>query len=670
MATTAPPGPENRLDSWKEIATYLKRGVRTVQRWERLSGLPVHRLELDRQSSVFAYKSELDAWWQSRRQTPEAGDEEISAASVPPTASRSRLPVWTTLIVVLTIGVALALTRWTPRRPRLAPLDPIPLTSDLGVEMQPAFSPDGNEVAYAWDGPTHTMWDIYVKMVGADSPLQLTKNSEVNQFPSWSPDGRSIAFIRFFRQLRKSQIIVMPPIGGQERIVSEGFYYGPLAWSPDNSWLVAAVSPWESHHGPSGLIAIDVNGGNSHLLTKPPRDNWSDLDPAMAPDGKSLVFTRDLASTSELYRIRLKPDFTPDGEPEQLTAHHRWTGMPAFTAGGGAVVYSSGIKDDIASLWLLPLSPAAGTPQLLFRSESSCYQPAVSRRHNRLAFAVGRIFRVDTWKLDLTPDFKPAGPPTRLISSTHTDYNAQYSPDGKRIAFHSTRSGASEIWASDADGANVVRLTSFNAPITGSPRWSPDGQWIAFDSNKEGQFEVYRMRSNGGTPEHLTHDPATDGVPSYSRDGRSIYFMSNRSGTNQVWKMDADGGHPRQITRNGGYVAFESFDGRWLFYSRADGDSPLYRMPVQGGEEAQVLPRVSQFGFSVTAKGVLFFGGEHSNGLDYLDLETGTVAPFFQPERLMTVGLSLSPDQRHLLFPQRESSGSDLMLVENFPDNP
>jgi hypothetical protein len=62
MATTAPAGPEERLDSWKEIAAYLKRGVRTVQRWERSNGLPVHRLELDRQGSVFAYKPELDAF--------------------------------------------------------------------------------------------------------------------------------------------------------------------------------------------------------------------------------------------------------------------------------------------------------------------------------------------------------------------------------------------------------------------------------------------------------------------------------------------------------------------------------------------------------------------------------------------------------------------------------
>jgi Tol biopolymer transport system component len=463
--------------------------------------------------------------------------------------------------------------------------------------------------------------------------------------------------------------LVIPPIGGQERLITEDANSGgPLAWTPDNRWIVTSWS--EKSQGPVGLVAIDTNTGELRHFTKPPKENWGDVDPAVAPDGSSMVFTRDLGSTSELYRLRLKPDFQPDGEPEPITANHRWTGMPAFAANGKAVVYSSGIKDDISSLWVLPLDPAVGQSRLLFRSTSSCYQPALSRRRNRLAFSVGRIFRVDTWRLDLTSDFKPAGQPVRLISSTHTDYNAQYSPDGKRIVFHSTRSGASEIWASDADGSNAVRLTNFSAPITGSPRWSPDGQWIVFDSNKEGQFEVYRMRANGGAPERLTHHSATDGVPSYSRDGRFIYFMSNRSGSNQVWKMGADGRNPRQITRHGGYLAFESYDRRWLFYSRADGDSPLYRVPVEGGEETQVLPRVNEFGFCVTPKGLLFSTGEHAAGIEFLNLETGKISAFFQPELQMTVGLNLSPDQRHLLFPQRESSGSDLMLVENFPENP
>src|SRR6195256_2453079 len=104
MPITAAPGPEDRLDSWKEIAAYLKRGVRTVQRWERSSGLPVHRLELDRQGSVFAYKPELDAWWESRRQTVPAIEEEVADGSRLQVGG-SRWVLWGAAAVLFFVGL-------------------------------------------------------------------------------------------------------------------------------------------------------------------------------------------------------------------------------------------------------------------------------------------------------------------------------------------------------------------------------------------------------------------------------------------------------------------------------------------------------------------------------------------------------------------------------------
>jgi WD40-like Beta Propeller Repeat len=172
MPITVPPGPDDRLDSWKEIAAHLKRGVRTVQRWERVGGLPVHRL--DPQGSVFAYKAELDAWWAGSQQTnaPAEGQERSSAAPSP----RFRWIGAATLSVVLVAVTGVAVARWVVvRSSDFKVLDPVPLTSDLGSESDPTFSPDGNQVAYAWDGPSQNQWDIYVKMVGSDSPVRLTK---------------------------------------------------------------------------------------------------------------------------------------------------------------------------------------------------------------------------------------------------------------------------------------------------------------------------------------------------------------------------------------------------------------------------------------------------------------------------------------------------------------
>ena len=80
--STAGPSPEDRLDSWKEIAAYLRREVRTVQRWEKSAGLPVHRLQIDKHGTVYAYKSELDAWYKDRQPTIERDVGHVSANEV------------------------------------------------------------------------------------------------------------------------------------------------------------------------------------------------------------------------------------------------------------------------------------------------------------------------------------------------------------------------------------------------------------------------------------------------------------------------------------------------------------------------------------------------------------------------------------------------------------
>src|SRR2546425_4952784 len=108
--------------------------------------------------------------------------------------------------------------------------------------------------------------------------------------------------------------------------------------------------------------------------------------------------------------------------------------------------------------------------------------------------------------------------PVRLLSSTRIDTNARFAPDGKRIAFASTRSGSYEIWVCEIDGSNLAQLTSFGGPLTGTGRWSPDGKRIAFDSAAGGNGDIYVVSAGGGKPRRLTTDPAADDSPSWSRD--------------------------------------------------------------------------------------------------------------------------------------------------------
>src|SRR5262249_42216030 len=149
---------------------------------------------------------------------------------------------------------------------------------------------------------------------------------------------------------------------------------------------------------------------------------------------------------------------------------------------------------------------------------------AISRDGRRMAFSRGGLDD-DVWRLDLSG--KEAW--QKLISSTRVDRLAEYSPDGKKIVFSSSRSGPREIWVWGADGANAVQLTHFGGPVTGTPRWSPDGRRIAFDSRPGNNADIYIIESEGGAPRRLTDHPTEDARPSWSPDGKSIYFSSSRS---------------------------------------------------------------------------------------------------------------------------------------------
>jgi Tol biopolymer transport system component len=189
-----------------------------------------------------------------------------------------------------------------------------------------------------------------------------------------------------------------------------------------------------------------------------------------------------------------------------------------------------------------------------------------------------------------------------------------------------------------------------------------------FDSNVGGEFDVYVIDANGGNPRRLTDHPAVDGVPSYSRDGRSIYFCSTRSGRNEIWKIPGTGGEAIRVTQNGGYVAFESLDGSMLYYTKTFLKSSLWRMPVGGGQEVALVKSIDWFGFTPATK-ALYFEKLNNNGntsIQFLNLATGKVSRVITAHRSLCCGLSISPDERYLLYVQFDQRTSDLMLVENF----
>jgi Tol biopolymer transport system component len=255
-----------------------------------------------------------------------------------------------------------------------------------------------------------------------------------------------------------------------------------------------------------------------------------------------------------------------------------------------------------------------------------------------------------------------------LISSTYIQQVPQYSPDGRKIAFQSNRSGNYEVWTCDADGSNCLQITSFDGPQGGWPHWSPDSRLLSLDFNAEGHPEVYVVAADGGKPHPITHSPANDVLSSWSHDGLWIYFASDRSGQYQIWKAPKDGGEPVQVTRSGGYTSSESPDGKYIYYTKFSAQSGyyqpgLFRMPAQGGEETQVLEGPVAISFGVTSKGVYF--QPNAKTIRFLDAATGktsTIAELDKPGG----NIGVSPDDAYVVWSQTDRTSQDLMLVEGF----
>ena len=597
--------------------------------------------------------------------------------------SRNRLRhwVWVLLIPFSTlIGSLVWFYSQASRLSQSGAPPTVPLTSYPGKQCCATFSPDASQVAFAWRKPGRNDSDIYVKVIGTEGALRLTSNSASNISPAWSPDGRFLSFLRLLPE-GKQGVFLISPLGGPERKVAElsrgtGDFIGRTAWFPDSKWLAIAEQ--------EGISVLSLETGEKHLLTVSPPlpgpDHYDDA-PAVSPDGRSLVFSRNLTGgISEIFWQALSRNLTPNGGPKQLTFKRQWSTGPAWSADGREIIFSTGANsylEGMGELWRMPVSVAgqAGQPRSMGIQGTT---PAVSHQGTRVAYT--RTLRdANIWRLELPGQKARLHQPVSFIASTQAETSPQYSPDGRRVVVCSTRSGTTELWLFNAEGSDAVQLTALGATVTGAPRWSPDGHEIVFDSTVSGNFDLYAIDAAGGKPRRLTNDPAVDAVASYSRNGHWIYFMSDRSGRSEIWKIPAEGGEAIQMTKNGGYVAFESPDGKMLYYSKEHSISALWKMPVEGGVETQVLKSVLGMGFALSRKGIYFEHFENDGtprfgffrdgiqaSVDLFLFETGKVKPVAKIDRPLTFGLSVSPDERYLLYSELDQSGTDLMMIEGF----
>ncbi len=542
----------------------------------------------------------------------------------------------------------------------------------------PSLSPDGNQVAFVWNGETADNHDIYVAKLCSwpvvsckgrpDAPLRLTTNSAPDFSPAWSPDGRHVAFCR--KTKKGADVLLVPAPGGAERKVGESAADLPrLAWSGDGKSL--AIVDTASPKDRAAIFLLSIESGAKQRLTTAPADTLGDSSPALSPDGRSLAFVRTPKSgPAEIYLQALADGGTPTGEPQRLNltleAAHQNLAMNGlcWTADGSSLILASG------GLWKIPVS--GGAAARLAEAEGEITTVSVAREGRRVVY--GELLpEVEIWRT-AGPASKPSDfPPIRLVGSPDDVGSPNISRDSKKIAFGSFMSGSWEVWKCDHNGANPTQLSFLGDVPTGSYRWSPDGKYVVFDGKAEDGLlnDIYIVAGDGGTARRLTKEPSVDIRPCFSADQRWVYFTSNRSGTFQIWKVPVEGGAAVQVTRNGGYVAFESLDGKYLYYGKGRGQTTLWRVPSGGGEEVQELDNVNPSNFNICDLGIVILNLEATPRpvMEFYSFATRkrTELPVLPKEgKVIGSGTSISvaPDGRWMVYHQEGRIGSGIRARE------
>jgi Tol biopolymer transport system component/DNA-binding winged helix-turn-helix (wHTH) protein len=604
-----------------------------------------------------------------------AVDIEEEAPSRPVAAPKRRTLFWIAAVLLVGgIGVFSLISNHVAIRVEL-PVPPgeraVPFTAFRGIEADPALSPDGNHVAFTWNGEKQDNVDVYIMPIGSDVALRLTTDLAEDVSPAWSPDGRTIAFVRKLGDGR-GDLLLIPATGGPEHKLREirnaelrasmGRLVS-LAWSPDGGWI--AVSHRNPGDSSECIYLFSLTGETRRLTAMPGR--FGDHTPAFSPDGRTLAFSRLAGfSTSEIYTLPLNSKFQPMAEARRLTTGKRWCVNPVWLPEGNRILYLT--ADEPAGPHQLRMISAFGreTSGKHIPLNDDCSEITVGRR---LVYS-RRKLDTNIWRARIARAGEPPFEAELFISSTRRDEKPRYSPDGRKIAFTSSRSGSPEIWVSKADGSSPVRMTAIGGPLVGYANWSPDGQWLIFHARPEGQADVFVMPAAGGSPKRLTTDVADDAMPSYSHDGRWIYFSSSHSGRNEIWRMPAAGGEAVQLTTSGGQRPFESPDGKSIFYMTLDGRE-IRCVPAGGGPSLKVAAPIHGYpsGFAVTSQGVYYGAPPHSGDerfVRFLSFSTGDDRPVAVAHYPFYLGMSVSPDANYILLDQIDEFDRDLLLVKDF----
>jgi Tol biopolymer transport system component len=557
-----------------------------------------------------------------------------------------------------------------------------PLTSFVGLEWLPSWSPDGSFAAYSHN--IRGSMDVFVIPTAGGDPIRLTESPADDILPRWSPDGRYLAFVS--DRGTGSDVYLIPPLGGAERKLVETHVpllqrtfdalrmLGAMPWSPDGQSLLF------SRLAPSGEIAlwkVSLTSGEQTQLTHPP-PGTDDFEASWSPNSAWIVFARRKGSRIGLWLLP-----AGGGEARSLLDDDHENGQPAWSADAQRIVFQSN-RGGPKNLWEIEV--ASRRVGGLTTGRGADWAPSVNRA-GQLAYST---FTHQTDVYWMAAD-GPSSIEKRLTFNTGDNFGARVSPDAKRIVYHSDRTGNLELWLLDLESGTERQLT--NQPKSDLlADWSPDGREVVFLSNREGEFHLWTLEVENGVLRRLTRQsilvlggsaPSLSAAPRWSPDGKAIGYLGPSEKGPALWVLNLQDKQVRPVLF--GVLSFDWYrDSRHVVYTPAPAqrsEAPQIRVvSLPTGQEAKLLSGPSaELVVARDGRAILYCLAASHFGMQFYVLrlappvqEQGLPLPLGEPYQL-TRGKDpshvhtggWSPDGKAIVY-TRDLDQGDIFVIRNY----
>lgn len=461
------------------------------------------------------------------------------------------------------------------------------ITTTPGLDLFPAFSPDGGAIAYS--SLRNGNFEIFVRQLAPGGrEIRITSDGAQNLQPAWSPDGKLIAY----HSRNHRGVWIIPAFGGVATQLTE--FGADPAWSPDGEWVVfQSDAPADLNQAafsampPSTIWIVPALGGAPRQITKIGAPSGGHGAATWSPDGSRIIFVTYDIGLSEVWSVSPKGDGL-----KRLLGGRNHLFDPVFSPDGRYLFLSAASGN--FRLWRQRMSPD-GLPegemmQIANTGAALARHMTVAPDGKRVAYS-SLTMSSNIGSAPLAPNsFEAAGEPKLLTQDTnYRKNNHNFSPDGKTIVYNVWRMGADdEVWLVDADGANPRQLTTEPAVALG---WLPEGDQVALSRRDARGSRFLKVDVTSGKQTPISRQNLDVRMGRLSPNGRQLAFNSRASGTINVWTASLDDGAIKQLTFDREMMGFPCWspDGQFLAVEMRRGDDcHIAVVPSGGGSPTQL----------------------------------------------------------------------------------